>query len=367
VAVGRSPCLRASLASSTGILHECRLPESRSSTRFYDPLMDEMVDPPMRVVMLAMTNQNILWHTKQAAPGSKEPPLCKSPDGIWGFPTPSALLPQNKEFPWDRSGFREEDFPPEANGMPKLPCASCALINSWTSHPNGDKPYCSATYAFPVLYHPGGDERIWAPALISVARTGLKPADRYMTRFSVREQAMFTVLTDIGLDVRSMGTNVYCVPNFTQREPTNQMDWEGWAQQAIATLALIRRHPVSGDDNQESDIIEEKDAAVPQAQPTPPPPPAPAATAATAAASPAVAPSPAATQQQVAPPPVTTAPPAPQAQPVQAAPALPAPPWQQAPPQPQVPATAVPPMPAPTPPPVQEEQAPPPLNQGLPF
>jgi hypothetical protein len=221
---------------------------------FRDPFTQEDVVPPIKVVMLTMVSQRLLWHVEVGERG--ELPLCKSPNATDGYPTPSDLLPRDKDFPWVQSGFDPAEWPLGANGMPKLPCDNCAL-KEWGSHPLGRKPYCNELYTFPIMYHPGGREDVLVPALFSVQRTGLKEADRLLTRFKAMREPMFTAVTQIDLRRESKGGNDYCVPTFRVLEQTPNDAWPEFRKTALMIRDVIRRAPMTGDADAEAAVTVE--------------------------------------------------------------------------------------------------------------
>lgn len=272
-----------------GIKHKERL--------FRDPFTGEDLEPPIKVVMLTMVSQRLLWHVDLGEKG--ELPLCKSPDGESGYPTPSDVLPRGKDFPWETSGFDPNDWPPGANGMPQLPCTNCGLAK-WGSHPLGKKPYCNEQYTFPLMFHPGGREDILVPALFTVQRTGLKEADRILTKFSAMRAPLYTEVTIIDLRQESKGGNLYCVPTFRSEGPTPPDSWPDFRKNALIIRDVIRRPPMAPDEDAEATVT--VDAPPSDAPTSPAPTPTtPAARPAAETAAPAPAMSQPASTQSAAP------------------------------------------------------------------
>ena len=270
---------------------------------FRDPFTQEDLEPPISVIMLTMVAQRLLWHVDLGEKG--ELPLCKSPNGEDGYPTPDDNLPRGKSFPWDTSGFDQDDWSPEANGMPKLPCTNCAL-KDWGSHPLGKKPYCNELYTFPIMFHPGGREDILVPALFTVQRTGLKEADRLLTKFAAMREPLYTEVTMIDLRQESKGGNLYCVPTFRGAGPTPSESWGGFRKNALMIRDVIRRAPMAPDEDAEGTVTVDAPASTPASTPAPTPAQTAPAPAPAPSPTPAPAPATAAAPSQASSQPATT-------------------------------------------------------------
>ena len=281
-----------------------RLTIDHKTGALVDNLTEQQYVGGLKVVMLGMVLQRILWHVQ---PGDKgELPLCKSPDAEHGFPTPDDKLPKDKMFPWSGevtakgvaadSGFRREDFPAEdgINGLVTLSCANCALAK-WESHPAGRKPYCSEMYTFPVMFSPGGDEDMLVPALFSVRSTGIKPANSYLTSFASTKTPMYTVWTRIGLNIVTRSGNEFAVPSFSKAEATDRELWPEFSQTYRGIRETIRRAPTPMDDDSEDagvSVPVTPPAATPSPAARPVPSTPPAAPRPAAVPAPAAAPAP---------------------------------------------------------------------------
>lgn len=167
----------------------------------------------MSVIMLGLIKQRVLW---DAEVKEDSHPLCKSYDFTVGHP-------DVKEFPWKESGFtRIED----ENAT--LPCADCQL-KEWGSHPQREAPWCSEQHTFALLM-PVGDDG-WSPALFTVQRSAIKASKTYLTSFARAKKPLYTVTTNLSLEVRKRGTVTFAVPRFVQGEATDQADWPDYASQ----------------------------------------------------------------------------------------------------------------------------------------
>src|SRR5690606_15412571 len=120
---------------------------------FEDSLSGEKFET-ISLVILGLVKQRILWHQTV---DDGDMPMCRSANHDTGFPNLSDDQPKEKRFPWEKSGFRPEDYQDE-DGNFRLPCSGCNL-KEWKSHPDGKRPYCSEQFTLPVLYsdNPDGD------------------------------------------------------------------------------------------------------------------------------------------------------------------------------------------------------------------
>ena len=156
---------------------------------FEDALSGEKYES-LDCILLGLIKQRILWPPKVEE--TKSQPLCKSYNYTVGRP------PDIEKFPWKAAGFEKIDNDPEV----ELPCENCKL-KDWGSHPKRDTPWCSEQHTFALL-QPIEDG--WAPALLTVQRSAIKPSRTYMTAFVRSKTALFTVRTLIKLDARKRGT-----------------------------------------------------------------------------------------------------------------------------------------------------------------
>lgn len=201
-----------------GIVHdEGKLEDNLTGQKF-----DSLV-----VVMLGLIKQRILWDTEV---NDGDMPLCKSYDFKEGIPS--------DKFPWDASGF-DKDQAGET-----LPCGSCAL-KDWGSHPQRETPWCSEQHTFPLLLNIGepDDPNFGAPAIFTIQRSGLKPSKSYLTGFSRSKTPLFTVQTKISLNMQKRGSVTYSVPKFEQVGPTEQVDWEEYAQHYLSIRDFVTTPP----------------------------------------------------------------------------------------------------------------------------
>jgi hypothetical protein len=256
-----------------------RLRIVHDEAKFQDNLSNAEFES-IEVILLGLVKQRIMWHPT-VEEGDK--PQCKSTDFDHGFPNVSDDTKKDKRFPWDKSNFSPEDFPPnpDFNNLVTLPCSSC-IFNQWDQ---GDwkVPPCAEQHTYPLLYNttPGEapENQIWQPALLSVQKTGIKPSRQYISSFAQSKTAMFTVVTQIDLTLMKRGSVEYSVPKFKKLGSTDRNMWAEYADQLRQIRSFIRQPPRNEDDDYVAESSTESSSNVN----TPPP------AAAAAAASPAVA------------------------------------------------------------------------------
>jgi hypothetical protein len=264
-----------------------RLQLDHKKAVFRDNLSKEEF-PELKVVILGLVKQRIMWDD-DVEEGDK--PQCKSPDFENGFPQPRTDIPYPKQFPWDRSNFRKEDFPPEQgiNNLITLPCNSCAFAQ-WGKDPRSGKatpPPCSEQHTYPLLYTT--DDETWTLAIATFQRTGIKPSKSYISSFAQSGMPMFTSYTTLSLNSMSRGTVEYAVPVFRKGDQTNRDMWGQYADQYRQIREFVRSAPrnQSEDDNPpaqsnntntapQSQPVVVQQPPQPQAAPQPAPAPAPA-------------------------------------------------------------------------------------------
>lgn len=178
--------------------------------------------PELKAVFLGLVKQRIMWDP-QLDTGDR--PQCKSLDFETGFPQLRTDIPARKQFPWSRSNFRQEDFPPAPDGLIALPCESC-VFNQWGK--DNERPPCSETYTF-ILYYMHPETGILSPATMAFSKSAIKTAKTYSGTFYSARQPMFTVWTDMKLRPESRGKTRYCVPELARGGQTDAGEWRGWA------------------------------------------------------------------------------------------------------------------------------------------
>lgn len=267
--------------------HEKGLFEEKNSG-FSTPLLD--------CVLLGIVKQRIFWRG-DVEEGDR--PACKSSDFEHGFPNFSDNVPRDKRFPWAESNFDQEHFPADQdfNGHVTLPCASCAFKEWTTKDGKSVPPLCSDQHTYPLLYTPD-EGQSWLTALLTLQKTGIKPSKQYISSFAQMNRPLFTVRTELRLDIVKRGTVTYSVPKFKRGEATEQLQWGAYGETMRNVRSFIRQPPRRDEDDAE---VASAPADDPWAGSTPPATPAPAASVAAPAPTPAPAPAAAATPAPVAP------------------------------------------------------------------
>lgn len=246
--------------------------------------------PELQVILLGLVKQRIFWDD-EVDEGDK--PMCKSPDFDHGFPNVSEETKKDKRFPWDKSNFNPGDFAPdpEHNNLITLPCSSC-IFKEWDK---GDwkVPPCTEQHTYPLLYNssPEDGEETWTPALLTVAKTGIKPSRQYISSFAQSKTPMFTVKTRIQLTQASRGSVKYSVPSFRRLDGTDRNAWPEYRDQ-YRQIRTYLHQPPRRPDQDEDEAYASTASSVANVN-TAPTAPAAAAPAAPPAAPPAAAPTPA--------------------------------------------------------------------------
>jgi len=274
----------------------------------------------LEVVILGLVKQRILWNPEIGE--TKEDPLCKSYDFDFGYP--DAENPTR--FPWSASGFSP---PVIGQPVPPINCGDCPL-KEWGSHPKNDSPWCTEQHTYVVLTIANDT---YAPAILTLQRTGLKASRAYMSSFARTKTPMFIVTTNISLSIQKRGNVDYSVPVLTRGRPTPIELYDNFKAQYRRIRGILHTPrsgnpdevpvapPTSTNTYQPAAAQPEPASSAPVAAPAPQPEPAPAPVATAAPVPAAVAPTPAPEPVSA---PVDVAP-APVAVPADVAPAAPTP------------------------------------------
>lgn len=190
----------------------------------------------LRAAILGVVKGRIMW-AKEVDDGDR--PQCRSNNFEVGFPQMRVDIPADKQFPWGKSNFNPGDYPPQADGLIHLPCASCKF-KEWDV--NGQKkPLCSELYMLPMMYE--GPDGELSPGILTVKSSAVKTLKAYITPFKGQGRPMFTVMTEIGLQLSSRGSVKYSVPTFKRCETTERTQWAGFAEQYRSIRDFLQRDP----------------------------------------------------------------------------------------------------------------------------
>lgn len=219
---------------------------------FKDSLTGETF-PKMQAIILGLVKQRVLFHVEV---DDGDWPMCRSQNHDDGFPNMSDKQPKDKLFPWEKSGFDPSDFPPDGDGLIRLPCSGCQL-KEWKSHPDGKKPYCAEQFTLPLLYSEDPDGP-YAPAILSLQKTSLKPIKAYLTSFARSQQPAFSVITEIGLDAARRGTTTYSIANFRKTTGSDPDEWRSYATSYRSMRNFLIADPGSRDDDEVAEPSDNK-------------------------------------------------------------------------------------------------------------
>jgi hypothetical protein len=144
-----------------------------------------------------------------------------------------------------------KDMMDDDGNVAPLPCDSCAL-KDWGTHPSRDAPWCTEQFVMPVLMQTGEDE-YGAPAVLTLQRSGVKPAKSYMSSFVRQRKALFTAVTRLTLTAQKRGQTEYAVPTLTKVGTTDPEMHAEWAEQFRAIRDQLKTRYV------EDDVVENED------------------------------------------------------------------------------------------------------------
>jgi hypothetical protein len=218
-----------------------RVQIDHGEAQFRDSASGQLLGNDLTVVILGLVKQRIMWDT-EVDDGDK--PQCKSPDFKLGFPQMRRDIKERKQFPWDKSNFDPKDYPPGEDGLIALPCDACVL-KEWGK--DRTKPPCSEQYTLPLYYvAPDGSLK---PGILSLQRSGIKPARTYISTFATAKQPMFTAYTHITLTAESRGKVIYATPKFRKGDVTASDQWASWRTNYFEVRDWLQSRPQVRDDD----------------------------------------------------------------------------------------------------------------------
>lgn len=196
--------------------------------------------PEFTAILLCRVKGRIMWKDKLE---DKSDPQCRSNNFHLGFPNRNPKSKVADLFPWDRSVFNPDDYPPQPdhNGLSVLPCESCDFKN-WHGD---DKPVCKAQWTFAALIFlstpavPSGE---WLPHLFTIQGTGIPSVKPYIAQF-VGRAPLFTAMTQVTLRMDRKAGNDYYIPVFTSVGPTDERDWEIYKQRTEVFVSYLKQDP----------------------------------------------------------------------------------------------------------------------------
>ena len=193
----------------------------------------------LRFVVLGLVKQRVLFHHNVE---DNDVPMCKSSDFDTGFPNPDA--PTKKSFPWELSGFNPNDFPPDAEGNVKLPCAGCQL-KEWGSSPISEAPYCAEQFTLPIYFDSSDDlSGQFAPAILTLQKSSIKPIRNYLTSFATSGKPPFLAIAQGTLRTQQRGQVTYSIPTFVREAESDRSKWMEYSEQFQDMRRYLQRPPV---------------------------------------------------------------------------------------------------------------------------
>lgn len=220
-----------------------RLSIDHAENAFKDSQTEELF-PSLTVVPLGLVKGRIMW-PGEIPDGDPQPPLCKSPDFVHGFPNVDPDVGADARFPWEASNYNESDTVlltlNEGTSQPSLKCGTCRF-KEWNTDPSGKRPWCSEEWTIPLLYK--GEDGEWNPALFTVRRSGLKAAKKYITAFANRKAPLFINECKLSLDAQKRGSVKFSTPVFTRGEPTENTDWQEFRAGYLAAKEFLTQLPM---------------------------------------------------------------------------------------------------------------------------
>jgi hypothetical protein len=203
--------------------------------------------PVLRFIPLGLVKGRVLFHHQV---DNNDVPMCKSSDFNIGYPNPDA--PRTKSFPWDLAGLDPRNFPADAEGNTKLPCASCHL-KDWGTDPKGDSPYCSEQWNLPIYYDPtagaqGNPQTDFVPAILTLQKSSLKPLKAFFSSFAQSNRPPFLVIATSTLKMQDRGSVTFSKPSFTTESESPRERWQEFAEQYEEMKIFLQRPPTRDDD-----------------------------------------------------------------------------------------------------------------------
>lgn len=217
----------------------------------------------LKTIFLGVVKQRSMWDSNVE---DNDVPQCRSTDNERGVPNVSPLASPRLQFPWARSNFNPADFPADIEtGHVLLPCESCAF-KEWGTGDNGKSvpPPCAEQRTFPLLYQPDGTED-WLPGILTLQKSSLPNAGKFISGFATRRVPMFEQITLISLDVLKRGSVYYSVPKFKPAGQTDREYWPTYRDQMIGMRDFLRALPRSNASADDGNVPSAAEGAARQA------------------------------------------------------------------------------------------------------
>lgn len=204
---------------------------------FVDNLSNERFEV-LECVVLGLVKGRIMWDREV---NEDEPPLCRSLDFTVGLPGP--------KFPWEESGFAE----PTDKENAQIACADCPL-KEWGSHPTRDNvPWCNEQHTY-VIGLPNPARTVFAPAILTIKSSGIKPSKAYISGFARAKTPMFVNMTTITLEQMKRGSVKYCIPKFAKGATVDESFFDDFKDQYRMVRSFLQTPRVRHEDS-EADVV----------------------------------------------------------------------------------------------------------------
>lgn len=210
---------------------------------YVDSLAPELVYPSIEVIPLGLIKQRVLWPAIMGDDNGNKKPMCRSVDNKIGYPNTVSTDPL-EAFPWQASAWQQKDFPVDSEGRTTLPCDNCRL-QTWGSHPDGKKTWCSQQHAIVLLYAPEGNQPSML-ALFTAQRSSINVSKGFFATIVRQEQPAYAFTGKWGLTAQTRGKNKYYVPTMVISGRTSQTDWSVYQRNYLSVRDMITRAPRNG-------------------------------------------------------------------------------------------------------------------------
>lgn len=212
-------------------------------------------------ILLGRAKQRIMWKEKLEDEATAQ---CRSNNFKLGFPNVNPKSKPADLFPWEKSVFRRDDYPPDPdhNFLPVLSCDNCSF-KAWEGD---DKPPCKEQWTFAALFYLAGADGAgeWIPALLTIQGTGISSIRKYISGFIQRRTALFTVMTHLSLRAERKANNTYYVPIMKNAGATDPGMWQEYAAQTGQMLDFLREDPRNYSAEEETNNAVDGSAPAPQ-------------------------------------------------------------------------------------------------------
>lgn len=201
-------------------------------------------------IILGLVKQRTLWPDKVGTTTSK--PMCRSNDFEIGFVN---MKQPDHPFPWAQSGLGQQHVLPREDGQLTFKCSDCSL-KTWKGQ---EKPPCNEVWTIPLLMDPYQNGS-WVPAVLNLSKTNIPLIKKYLGGFVATNDAAFTAVTWMELQLLKRGDNDYSNIVLKRGEKTDSGMWGEWTDLYMEMREFLTQEPR---------VFEENVVAGPPAAPQP--------------------------------------------------------------------------------------------------